>query len=346
MRLIVPAGIGDWSWMFSALYSVRDELTAVRVVDGAPRRTVPYIKACGVKDADYDSGPEGITGGQYAVILAAEAALGLDYQSKPTWKKIRSLVDNAGPKATILLEANKHLEAGLPLSDWLPDLPCEYHYPLYVSDEDRKLGREKTLKAIVGSKREQGHPMSDGPVVGISCASYKGADAWDTWGREEWIDFLKRVMQLGWRPLPVGGGWDDLTATVAEELDLPFTVGRTSVPQMIEQMDFLDAYIGFSSGMNVIRTVLDRPAMALWPCNQKCDQKELSTSWVPPHMLESRRYVAVTWRPVDDVWPVAKAFLRRCEKEIANEARRPTISRVLTSGYNGSGEKESESADV
>jgi hypothetical protein len=33
-------------------------------------------------------------------------------------------------------------------------------------------------------------------------------------------------------------------------------------------------------------------------------------------MLENERYVAVTWKPVDDVWPVAKAFLRRCEKEI------------------------------
>ncbi len=66
MRIIVPAGIGDWSWMWSKLYGVRNEISSVRVVDGAPRRTVPYIQACGIKDADYDLE---ITGGHFQLIL-------------------------------------------------------------------------------------------------------------------------------------------------------------------------------------------------------------------------------------------------------------------------------------
>jgi len=232
----------------------------------------------------------------------------------------------------------------LPLAEWLPDLQTYYHYPLLVSEEDSRLGREKTVRAILGDRYAPPHPMTEGPVVGISCASYKGAAAWDTWGRVQWVDFLRRVMAIGWRPLLVGGEWDDLTYTVACELDLPSTVGKTSVPQMIEQMRVLEAYIGFSSGMNVIRTVLDRPAMALWPCNARCDQKELSRSWVPPHMLESGRYEALTWQPVDDVWPVAKAFLRRCEKEASRVLREsdpsisPSLSRLLADGYNGSAE--------
>lgn len=332
--IICPAGIGDWSWLWSKLIAVKDEIGAVRVIDGAPRRTVPYIKCCGIEDADYDidfPDSPSITRGQYQMILTAESAMGYSWHQRPTWEKIKALkVD------TLLIEANSHLEAGLPLSEWLPDLPVDYHYPLYVSDDDRKTGREKTAKAITGTSREAGHTMKEGPVVGFSCASYKGADAWNTWGRKQWIDFLRKVMSLGWRPLAVGGGWDDLTYTVACELDLPFTVGKTSVPEMIEQMNVLDAYIGFSSGMNVIRTVLDKPAMALWPCNKKCDQKELSRSWAPPKMLDSGRYEAVVWRPVKDIWPVAKRFLRLCEKELGADS----LVKAYPNRYN-----ESEVAD-
>jgi hypothetical protein len=333
MKIICPAGIGDWSWMWSKLVSVKNEIDSVRVIDGAPRRTVPYVKACGVEDANYDIDfPEkdeiSITRGNYQMILTVESHQGLMWHQRPTWEKIRSL-----GVPTLLLEANQHLEQGLPLHEWLPDLPTDYHYPLFVSDTDRASGRKKTLNAITGTPREAGHPMTEGPVVGFSCASYKGSDAWDTWGREQWVDFLTRIMALGWRPLAVGGGWDDLTYTVALELDLPHTVGKTSVTEMIAQMEYLDAYIGFSSGMNVIRTVLNKPAMALWPCNAKCDQKELSRSWVPPLMLESERYVASVWRPVNDVWPVAKRFLNTCGMELGPDS----LVKAYPNRYNGSG---------
>jgi ADP-heptose:LPS heptosyltransferase len=309
MKLIVPAGVGDWSWIWSKLCHVKDTFDQVLVVDGAPRRTVPYVKACGI-DADYDME---ITNGRYTAILTFESQFKLDWLSKPTWAKIQSL----NLQSYLQLEANQHLEHGIRLEEWLPDLPTDFHYPLYVSDEDREWGIEITRRAIEGDRYSLPHPMPDGPIVGISCASYRGAAAWDTWEKTEWVDFLRRVMSIGWRPLLVGGDWDDLTYAVACTLNLPSTVGKTSVPQMITQMGILDSYIGFSSGMNVIRTVLNKPAMALWPSNEKCDQRALSTSWVPPHMLRSERYVATTWRPVSDVWPIAKQFLRRCERELA-----------------------------
>lgn len=340
MKIIAPAGIGDWSWMWSKLCHVKDEITKVRIIDGAPRRTVPYVKACGIEEADYDRDiydskgeivESSITRGQYQMILTVESAQHLMWHDHPTWERIRNLnVQN------VLLEANQHLEQGLPLSEWLPDLPTDYHYPLYVSDDDKQRARQITVRSILGDRYSAGHKMKDGPVVGISCASYKGSEAWQTWRKEEWIEFLKRVMAIGWRPLLVGGGWDDLTYAVACELDLPSTVGKTSVPQMIEQMGILDSYIGFSSGMNVIRTVLNKPAFALWPCNDRCDQQLLSTSWAPPKMLEEERYVAVTWRPVDDVWSIAKRFLNRCQQELAG-GESESLSTYLREGYNGSG---------
>ncbi len=233
-----------------------------------------------------------------------------------------------------MIEANQHLENGLPLAEWLSDLPTNYHYPLFVSETDKQKAREVTRRVMNGGRGEPGHPMKEGPVVGVSCASYKGSEAWETWGSEQWVEFLQRVMAGGWRPLLVGGGWDDLTYAVACQLELPSSVGKTSVPQMIEQMDLLDAYIGFSSGMNVIRTVLNKPAMALWPCSPRCDQTLLSRAWPPPQMLEEERYVATTWRPVNDVWPLAKRFLTRCQQELA-PSKPGNLSTLLATGYNG-----------
>lgn len=300
IRLVSPAGIGDWAWIWVKLYAVRDEIEFVGIVDGAPRRTVPFVKACGI-ESDYD---RAVT---YRMIQIFEQQHGLDWKSEPTWERIRKI-----GTANILLEANQHLEQGLPLADWLPDLPAEYHFPLNISDDD------KARAEITTAREMMAHPMKEGPVVGISCASYRGSEAWRSWGLEQWKDFLTRVMKTGWRPLLVGAGFDDLTYAVACDLEIPSTVGKTSVPQMAWQMNLLDSYIGYSSGMNVIRTIWNRPAMAIWPDFEGFSQVELSRSWVPPDMLESHRYEAALWRPVNDVWPVAKHFLRTCEKELAN----------------------------
>ena len=292
-KLICPSGIGDVSWAISALWSVRDQIEQIDIVEGWPQRTVPYVNLVGFR-SDY-------VPISYPTILGFQSDHGIGADSKDrTWQKMSKL-----KVGKLLLEPNKWLEAGKRLETWLPDLKPEFHYPLNVDIEDT----DRALKVV--AKAMATHPMKEGPVVGISCASYRGAEAWKTWGLDEWKDMLSRIMSIGWRPLLLGGSWDDLTYAVACDLELPDIVGKTNVPQMVEVMKMLDSYIGYSSGMNVIRTVLDKPALALWPDFQV----ELMDSWAPKEMLESRRYVSHLWRPVKNVWPVAKAFLRQCEEE-------------------------------
>jgi hypothetical protein len=299
LHIIGPSGIGDVSWLVSALWSVRAEIGRFDVLDGYPYRTVPYLEHLGFGSA-YD---KGLT---YPMIQQFEQVHGYDAQAAGrSWSRITSL-----GTATVPLECNRWLELGRRLDAWLPDIPCDFHYQI------PQLPEHTAGAARVIARAMAAHPMSAGPVVGISCASYRGSEAWKTWGRDDWVDCLRRVMQLGWRPLVLGGAWDDLSYAVACELELPDIVGKTSVPEMIEVLRWLDSYIGFSSGLNVIRTVLDRPAFALWPDFQQ----ELSTSWAPQHMLDSRRYIASLWRPVEHVWPVMRAYLRRCEAERSVDA--------------------------
>lgn len=271
----------------------------IEVADGWPYRTVPYVELCGPRAAYADF--------TYAHLLQA----GQMYDFS-TWAKIA-----ATPTDRILLECNSHLEAGKPLADWLPDLPTEYHYPLYVTDDDR-------LRA--GNLLAAACPTA-GPVVGISAASYRGAEAWKTWGRSEWTAVLRAVLHQGWTPILLGGFWDDLTSALADELKIPNLVGKTSVGEMVAIQDLLDAYVGFSSGLGIIRTVLNKPALMLWPAHQL----ELSTAWAPPHMLESRRYVACQWDNADAPRQIQQ-FLNRCELQIT----RPVVEMLQAEDNHGS----------
>jgi ADP-heptose:LPS heptosyltransferase len=179
----------------------------------------------------------------------------------------------------VLMEANSHLEQGLRLEDWMPDLPCDFHYELHTSEKD------KTRAAELLAGLEE-------PLWGISAASYRGSEAWTTWGYDQWSEFLKAFNEKhGGTIILLGGFWDDLTATLADEgyKDL---VGKTSVGCMVEVLKRLKGYIGFSSGMGVLRTVLKLPVFMMWPSHQQ----PLSTSWAPPWMLEEGLYVAMPWQ--------------------------------------------------
>lgn len=304
-RICGPAGWGDLSWLWSKLVNVKDEIDEILIADGWPYRSREYMELCGIRSS-YADGKEDRELVDYRMILQGMKMRNwsADTGGMPTWEEIRKRGDRL-----ILLEPNRHLELGRPLAEWMPDLPTEFHYPLHTTQNHAI--RAKWLLDDYSLPR---HPMKEGPVVGISCASYRGAEAWKTWAREDWVAFLKKIMAFGWRPLIIGGSWDDLSFAVACELEIPDLVGKTNAGECIELLKLLDGYIGFSSGLNVVRTVLNKPALAWWPDFQK----ELSTAWAPPDMLMSDRYIAFPYRRVEDAWPVAKHFLKVCEVELSN----------------------------
>lgn len=328
-----PAGIGDFSWLWSKLYAVRNQLNAILIADGWPQRTSDYVRLCWSpaeraeprRTARDDKGnvlyAEGAGYGPfgYQEILVYQNQMGFSAETAIngrgafTWPDVRAIEG-----VRVMLEPNRHLELGRPLASWLPDLPTEYHYPLYTSPTDARTAAEilSPIKVMSIVDHKRAWSLHDAPLVGISCASYRGAKDWNTWDADAWSLFLEGIMALGWQPVILGGYWDDLSSTVAARLNLPDLVGRTSTGQMVEVLRRLDAYIGFSSGLGVVRTVLNKPALSLWPDFQK----ELSTAWPPPDMLSSGRYVAMPYRdPLSDGLPTARRFLERCATEVTHE---------------------------
>lgn len=274
----LPSGIGDVSWAYSKLVNVGK--LEYEVADGWPYRTQQFLELLpGVEKASY--GPF-----RYEDIVQYCAATGIS--ESPRWKEI--IQSNGG---RTLIAPNRHLEMGRRLEEWLPDLPTSFHYEIPISELDRKRAENIFYKY-------------DPPVWGVSAASYRGSEAWKTWGREEWSQFLRKWQaHAGGTILLMGGFWDDLTHALAEE-GYPEIVGKTSIATAISLLGMLHGYIGFSSGLGILRTVLNKRVFMLWPSHQI----ELSTSWAPQHMLESGRYMASQWLHPDEVFVRAKLWLQ------------------------------------
>lgn len=268
VSVTVPSGIGDASWIYSKLCHLESP-TMWEVADGAPYRTVPYLqlldKVAGAKYSDV---------GYSTIVQLAERAR--------TWAEIE-----VQQKGMLYLEVNQHLEQGKRLEDWLPDLPTDFHYK-FKPPTDRDLGIVNKLLAWDSVPR---------PIVGISAASYRGANAWNTWGYDQWSPFLRSLQaRTGGTVVLLGGYWDDLTHSLLQD-GHPDFVGKTNISQAIEVLRRLDYYVGFSSGLGILRTVLDRPTYMLWPDHQT----ELMCSWAPMHMIEDQTYSFGHWEEPREV---------------------------------------------
>lgn len=278
----VPSGIGDISWLWSKLRHVALERPVrFEAATGYPFRAHEYLELL----------PELASHG-YST-LEFRDIIGVTALHKwTTWAEIADLI--AKGVRTFPLENNLHLERGKPLRDWFPDLPTDYHYPMEITDE-HKARADKLLN---------GTP--DGALlIGVSCASYRGANAWKTWRAEQWLDLLTRLFERESQIVYVmmGGGWDDLTREVGERLadaTIPVihTTGRTSFGAAMAIHGRLGYYIGFSSGLGILRTVLRKPTLMLWPDHQY----PLSTSWADPEDVSSALYRTSGYGPPETVY--------------------------------------------
>lgn len=271
IRFGVPAGIGDVSWIYSKLHCAPPDFNfELSVSDGWPHRTVEFCRLLPrVVKSDYQEF-------DYKDILVFQQLNPAD-----TFEKIVS-----NDFGQTMISCNFHLERGRRLERFLPDLDTDFHYPLLTTEEDAAAAREflDVTRTLPSSTF----------LIGISAASYRGSEAWDTWREPKWNRFLDIVQEIAnkrVRFVLFGGFWDNLTFALSKRQDAIELVGKTSIAQAYEIHKLLDGYIGFSSGLGVLSTLLSRPTVMLWPKHQVA----LSTSWAPPEMLKDKSYIASQW---------------------------------------------------
>jgi hypothetical protein len=295
--LIVPSGIGEFQWAWTKYLNTGEDF-CILGLDGAPRRLHQFCELHPqIKKFGYT------TMHDYTRIRQWQ-----DYHQLQSWANVKKFFSLGQPTA---LACNPHLEAGRPLAEWLPDLPTTYHYPLALQEKHYSV-----------ADRYLSNSDQDDVLNGISCASYRGADAWSTWQAQQWMTFLQKTQQEvpNARFVLLGGAWDDLTAAVYDEdsglrwltdaRGFPPT-GRTDFGTAAAILTGLDGYIGFSSGLGHVALHCCRtPVFMLWPEHEQ----PLSRSWVNPECLDDGTYVPSRWLDPADVFQTAKPWLRRIQE--------------------------------
>lgn len=292
LKIAVPAGIGDVSWIWSKLINIPDTIFEIYTPDTYPQRTFYWMKLLGDRVIP-SLGKHG-----YNDILLNEMMR--NYENYSSWK---SILDKHEEHEVIYLQPNQWFLSGKWLRDWMPDLETNFHYDMFIDPKDEQSALEK-IKYIKNP-------------IGIHMASIKGSRAWNAWLPEDWTIFIEELHKNfpDATPVLLGGNWDmDQAMEVIGRLDpkIPILdlIGKTNIGEAITILKNLKYYIGFSSGLNVMMNVLGKPCTAMWPKHQR----EHMYCHVDPKMIDDRKYFGFVY---DD----PKRILLRCKPIIESQLR-------------------------
>jgi hypothetical protein len=272
LNLGIPAGIGDASWLVSKLVNAPEWPNIKFIIaDGWPYRTKPLFDMLRV-ESEYGKF-------NYEWIVSFE-----QMHRYKNWSDISS-----NGYGCFYLQPNTHIEM-MHLSEYLPDLKTSYHYEL----------KTPSIKSKRYYKR-----LSEGKWIGISAASYRGHEAWNTWSMDKWKSLIKQLIKRDYNICLLGGSWDDLTRGLEYELPKEHVlslVGQTTFEEACSVQKKLSFYIGFCSGLGIIRTVLDLPTLMLFPEHLQ----SIMYSWSDPQDHASGKYVALSYLKPREIFSAFK----------------------------------------
>lgn len=268
-RILVPAGIGDFSWLWSKLSTTGDSYI-VSYANASPDRLSPYL-----------------------ALLPKSKILGFGMSPRHRCRfNVRDLEMSFDPAdshrigmysqmhshALNHVEPNTHLERGGRIEAWLPDIPkTDLHYK---------------IEGLLPVPKRQNFFI-------VHFSSTHTFRVWKHYDVSAWIPIIDMVQRkTGWTPVFIGGGYDDFAEMVFEQYvqnhSAVSLIGRTpdllSTLCLIQQCKFFLGTV--SSGLTMLANVLYTPLSAWWP------REKLPQSWAD----ENVPYQWLMWKdPAQDV---------------------------------------------
>lgn len=276
MRTIrVPAGIGDNIWLIQKLLG-SGERFRFRLAGDLPQRgkqifdLIPQLSA----EAAYD----GFTSAQ-PVERNIQA-------SRRHWREIR--------EEDFFLSANRHLERGLRLEWFLPDLPTAFRAPWETASH-----REEAERLLPPGPR----------YVGLYGSTYSMLRNWSFWNPSAWNDLAKEI----WRRHPssvfvvFGASFDtdftrDLLAILASHQLASVPVVGRPLALVVEAMKRLSYFFSFPSGLGILAPTVGCPTLMFYP--RQLDR--MIGAWAEPEAILSGDYVGMVFPTTDEALKTAR----------------------------------------
>lgn len=275
MNVVVPSGIGDFSWSYSKLCNLSCLFDVEVAQTGGPLRLAPY-----------------------AQILPKVETVG---HRRMSWEQLKKAaipaettleqLDSFRQAGTVFIETNSHLEANRHLRDWLPDLPIKHHYEIRIPKDD-------AVKAAALAPKD--------PFIAIFASSVETSRAWNTWQEKEWVK-LMNLIQRNAGPVEfvlLGANWDrNLAVRIEREArmaNVPFSnlVGETTIGMCLQIITLSSYFIAFPSGLGILADVLCAPATMFYA--HVGAHEGIIHNWADPESIQSLRYFESMFIPPEE----------------------------------------------
>jgi len=290
-KILVPSGIGDFSWIWSKLSTTGDQYH-VEYIGGVPDRMSAFLKLL-PKDRilSFKSNDNYITKWSDKGELVCFSRFG---SGLPEIPKMQRYSDLRGGQL-MFVEANTHLERGNRIEGWLGDeiSGTKLHYKI-----TGLLGR-----------------CVKGDYFIVNFSSYGTKKAWGYYEVPVAADLVEFIaMQTGWTPFFVGGEYDDFTRDIHVEvidrgIKAVSLVGRTpSLIDVIALIQQSNLYFGACSGLMVISNIFCVPVCTYYPPFEKPPGRHLAGTWHDDFIP----YLPLFWDGFDKDISKIKLFLNRC----------------------------------
>lgn len=307
LTIAVPSGIGDAGWAMTkipAMLSAHGAASARLVVaDNEPRRSKEFLLAF-----DFVSSVE------YRKILFTHGIHPNGrYHYEPT-----------GPNkfgCDFWLIPNEHLEAGLPLEDWLPQYLIDWDIArrFRTKPEDAAYARELAVRLgrfVV---------FYMGPLAGNTIAGHNRGPLWRP---EQWIELGARIAEQGCQVVVVGAEYDRSyscqTITAARKAGQRHWrdyVGLWSIGRTFAVSKEAAACISYQSGIGIFNAYQHVPTACWWrpygdpivPDRFITFDERMKDCWVPP--TARPRYLGMLYghETVDDIARWAERWITQNE---------------------------------
>jgi ADP-heptose:LPS heptosyltransferase len=274
----VCAGIGDSIWLMQKLIN-QNEKFHFQIPDSSPQRGKPL----------FDLLPQ--------VTASAEYVPGLSYKKlareniqgrKKRWMDIT--------EKTMYLTANQHLESGLRIEHFLPDLPTSYKLNYMTSEADH-------LTAAEILKDEQR------AYIGIYPSAYSNARNAGGWDAASWFKLIKMLYKgkdicfvIVGAPYDVGIT-ETLTAEM-EQYNIPF-INTTGQPLgvVIELLKRFSYFVGFPSGLSIINETLGKDGVMFY----QVKDKGIINMWAEPGRIKTGNIKECLFCPPEQIYDWIKS---------------------------------------
>lgn len=255
----VCAGIGDSIWLFQKLANANEKFH-FQIPDGSPQRGKPL----------FDLLPH--------IAASAEYVPGLSYTKvdkenaqarKRNWRDIKD--------REISLTANRHLENGNRIEEFLPDLATSFRMGYATSDKDAILAGKLLYDK---SKR----------YIGIYTTAYSNARNAGGWIMLQWFKLI-RLLHTKNRDLCfviIGASYDvGITEELVKELNMAgiMNINTTGqpLPVVIELLKRFSYFVGFPSGLSIINETLGKDGVMFY--TEK--DKGIINTWAEPGRIKA-----------------------------------------------------------